>query len=1415
MKKQLFLVFFLLFSCVAYSAKRYVSSNGLATNSGSSESSAWSLDFAIGDSSPLAPGDSLILLDGVYGGNFVSKINGASGKPIYIVAENEGKAIIDVSINRTTGIGLKIDGAYTWVIGIHVTSSSLIRQSEASNGFASIPYESGIAVFGDNNKIINCWVYDVVGGGLELWRSGLNLEVYGSVIFNNGSQDLLRGTGHGMYIQHDRPDQPKIIENNFVFQNASQGINIYTTNPQNGGVISRRNVAFNTGVIATYNPLAFKPPHNFTIGSQNNVSYEMEVSSNIFYTDLQSGRLTADQVSNVSLGRTYAPNRDISFTDNLVFGGRNQVEFQPLSGLSFQRNKLFNIHGNFIFFLSESPTFPSANWDFNYFTNLTTNTQPFQGLSFQEWKTNFFPFDANSSIFPGPFNLAETLITQNKYDPFRFHVSILSFNDSEWFSLDFSAYKEFENQEFIIRDIQNPFDPTQTVKGIFDGNSILFPMNWTKSLQPKGNMPFEVKHTDQFFGTFLLQFEKSETGPVIFPEIKDSVAVFINESGKAFLEEKDFLKTIPTEPFTFSSSLGFEFSCADLGENPVKITAKNLRTGEEKEQEIKVWVVDLIPTYFDAADAVLVFDPVVGKALVSLADFSPVDVKDNCSAVSNFVLSRYEVTCSDIYQNSGNPTWEFPVELQSIDQSGNTFTLKRKIIIGNVIESAKVSISPSGPLYEGGKIQLVLGNELEYEVISWQKSQSTIPNETGKSLEVNEPGLYHAVLLLKSGCTVSSLFFEVIKLSLPYSPLKEKVDLNLDNLGKAVLKPENIFTTWPLSDPNLEIKLAQSEFTCTDLGEKELLVTIKNQAGQSWEEKTLVNVQDLIIPVLIPKTPSLSFDLTKGELLLNPEDFVSSLNDNCGIKSLQLNKTKITCSEIDLPIELILTATDPSGNSTSELITVLVSPFESQKISISPSGNYQAYQGTPVEIRLGEEFEFTVDSWLKDGLPILGEKGKAILVSQSGTYWARIIPAGGCAVETLKVTVTFSEKPFDEVKPNVELLLDASGKAILKPENVFVSWPPFAPNLDIVLSQAEFGCADLGEKEITITIKNQSGQTWEEKTLVKVQDKLAPSIVAKNYVADFDVTKGTLSLKPEDFITSMTDNCSVKEVTLNKQTANCDDLGKEIPVIIRVIDQSGNVAEATAVLTLNRIEKQKVMLSGSSKFCEGEEGLLTLSSENAFEVIRWRRNGIEIPNQTGKTLVVVESGKYHAVIRYEGGCLSESTEFEVTVNPVPSGKIEVEGNILRAPQGDFIYQWFRNGEKINGANSRTLTVDLMGEYSVELISLEGCKALLEPVTLAISGLGGRPVLQPIALKIYPNPASDRVLIELPEGKFTSYAQINLYSSEGRNVSEMIQITPMNSSKIEIQLNRIANGTYMIWIIDQRGKSYFGKIIVQN
>lgn len=648
---------------------------------------------------------------------------------------------------------------------------------------------------------------------------------------------------------------------------------------------------------------------------------------------------------------------------------------------------------------------------------------------------------------------------------------------------------------------------------------------------------------------------------------------------------------------------------------------------------------------------------------------------------------------------------------------------------------------------------------------------------------------------------------------------KNSIQVELNQEGKIETKLSDYLVN-PV-EPDWVVTYSRSPvFTCEDLGEKEITVTVKNAQNQEWSSKVTVKVLDKIAPDFEASDAFLAFDKVEGKVTLDADsfyirqEFITENSLSNGSINIEFDRRELTCADLTgEPILIRITLTDRSGNATTKIRRVTLNPIESKKISISPAGNFLGKSGETMELSLGEEFAYSVEAWLKDRQVITGQKDKKLVVNQSGTYWANVIPAGGCAVETLRVEVSLLDKPYGPLKSGLELDLNSLGRATLGPAQIFETWPLSDPNLIISLSQSEFDCADIGEKEVTLTIKNQTGQSWTEKVMVKIQDKESPILALKNLTLDFDLVKGSLVIKPEDFIASLTDNCLIKEVTISKTTVGCEDVGKETPIVIRAWDGNGNMSEATTSLTLRSFEAQKVALTGTNQFCQGDKSSLVLSSSSPFEVVRWLKNGIEIPGQTAKTLDVTESGSYRAVIRYAGACLSESSQIQVEVFPLPVGEIEVNGNILRAPEGNFSYQWFRNGELISGATSRTLTVDSMGEYGVELKSVSNCISRLKPVTLTISGLGGtwNPKLENI--KIYPNPSSSRVFLEIPEDGILTANSIQVFSLEGKDVTEMIQKIQISERKVELGISSLSSGTYLIWIPQSFQKTYLGKFIL--
>ncbi|MDX5339518.1 MAG: metallophosphoesterase [Cyclobacteriaceae bacterium] len=641
---------------------------------------------------------------------------------------------------------------------------------------------------------------------------------------------------------------------------------------------------------------------------------------------------------------------------------------------------------------------------------------------------------------------------------------------------------------------------------------------------------------------------------------------------------------------------------------------------------------------------------------------------------------------------------------------------------------------------------------------------------------------------------------------------KEKILVEIGADGKAETSLKNYLQNEPQPDWTAEYSLGPV-YSCENTGLKEVQVKVTNAKGESWTKVVLVEIKDTSKPILEVKRPSLVFDKTKGVLEINPELFVASLSDNCGIKSLEINKSRFTCGDLDLPHEIIVTAIDFSGNTESKLVEVFLSSIESQKVSLSKTG--QLFEGGTVGLVLGEELPFEVVEWTRNFVVIPEAKGKVYVTDKPGRYQALLRFSSGCTVLSQELEISLSEFPFPELKELIELNLGEEGKAELAISQVFTQWPFESAGLTFELSQQLFTCSDLGEKRIKLIIRNAEGQTWEREIVVLVRDKIKPVLIPKTIELELDVAIGIAEITPNQILELSKDNCTLKSLTISKSGFSCEDVGKEIAVAIRAEDQSGNVTEAIAIVKVKRKEAQIVQISGKKEICQGEKSVLELSSTASFEVVRWRRNGVEVPGQTSKTLETGEPGVYHAVIRYSGGCLSESQNFEVKVNPKPSGEIKVDGNKLSAPEGTFTYQWFRNGEKLEGKTTRVLEVDRMGEYSVELTSSGGCKAMLSAVTMTIAGLGNKWVKNPGVLKIYPNPASNSTKIQLSIDMFGGEEfELNLFNAEGKEVSSQISWLRIETDVLELYLNDLAKGTYLVWVFGPNQASFTGKLVIQ-
>lgn len=140
-------------------------------------------------------------------------------------------------------------------------------------------------------------------------------------------------------------------------------------------------------------------------------------------------------------------------------------------------------------------------------------------------------------------------------------------------------------------------------------------------------------------------------------------------------------------------------------------------------------------------------------------------------------------------------------------------------------------------------------------------------------------------------------------------------------------------------------------------------------------------------------------------------------------------------------------------------------------------------------------------------------------------------------------------------------------------------------------------------------------------------------------------------------------------------------------------------------------------------------------------------------------------GIYDVTLIVENGSGSDTlTVSTITVYAIPATPvITASADTLFATTGFDSYEWVLDGTLITGATSDTLITTSNGYYTVSVTDSNGCIAQSSAflVNTAIEDIGAQ------SIKLYPNPATEKVFIETE----LSLEKILVYDNVGRNIFE--------------------------------------------
>ena len=209
----------------------------------------------------------------------------------------------------------------------------------------------------------------------------------------------------------------------------------------------------------------------------------------------------------------------------------------------------------------------------------------------------------------------------------------------------------------------------------------------------------------------------------------------------------------------------------------------------------------------------------------------------------------------------------------------------------------------------------------------------------------------------------------------------------------------------------------------------------------------------------------------------------------------------------------------------------------------------------------------------------------------------------------------------------------------------------------------------------------------------------------------------------------------------------------------------------------------------SLTFCESSSVVLYANSGYRF-IYQWYRNGVLLTGETNDHLVVSKSGDYTVQVNTPLGCATMSNPIRVKVYPLPTPVVIYGGPRVLSTQKYYTYQWYWNNIKIDSfAQSRNYYVFKDGAYSVEVTDSNGCTAKSD---VYLYSLGVNDPSLAAAIKVFPNPATDRIAIESPVA-----VHAKLTDMIGRTLYE-------ENNAREIPLGQFAEGMYLLTLTDKDG-----------
>ncbi|UOY05313.1 BspA family leucine-rich repeat surface protein [Muricauda sp. SCSIO 64092] len=414
----------------------------------------------------------------------------------------------------------------------------------------------------------------------------------------------------------------------------------------------------------------------------------------------------------------------------------------------------------------------------------------------------------------------------------------------------------------------------------------------------------------------------------------------------------------------------------------------------------------------------------------------------------------------------------------------------------------------------------------------------------------------------------------------PPNAICQNTTVTLDGTGNGTADSANVNNNSTdnstLTGGTLTFSLDEDTFTCSDVGDNPVTLTVTDKGGNTDTCTATVTVQDVTNPTPQCQDVTLQLD-ANGEATLTTDLVNNNSSDACGIASLSLGVSKTNYTGSDLGEHTVtLTVTDNNSRpSTCESkVTVVDNMAPTAKCNEKTTVILSIVDGTAT-ITTGLINDGSTDN-VDGNLVELSLDKNSFSCSDVGQLTVTLTATDSSSNEADCTTeVTVQDFVFPEaVCGETTIELDANGTATLDDASLLDGGSSDACGTIESYSASPDSFTAVGTYSVTLTVIDNSGNQDNCTATVIVEDKINPDPVCQNATAQLN-DEDSVTVNPAIIDNGSSDNTGTVTsgaltLSLDEDTFDCSNLGQNT-VTLTVEDGSGNTAECTATVTVEDV----------------------------------------------------------------------------------------------------------------------------------------------------------------------------------------------------------------------------------------------------